>query len=247
MRNIRINTFLQPDDVQYTEDDSLYYLGKRVYSLKAHAQGGDKDFCCWFDEAGKGLLMRYTYNPEGKTEPEVLTVWSLEPIDLVATAVAQWNSTHSSPIFQYVTAEETLAGTHQTVEDELTRLNLELLNDQGPDVLILDGLNVDRYLEFMAPLDRVNTEGVYDSILERFTVDGDLLALPARTSPYLLGRLAEGTEDIESLAQFADVVVDNTTILGTDQNGKPAYDAQTAPYYVEDYVQLFQLLLLLLS
>ena len=53
--------------------------------------------------------------------------------------------------------------------------------------------------------------------------------------------MAEGTEDIESLAQFADVVVDNTTILGTDQNGKPAYDAQTAPYYVEDYVQLFQL------
>lgn len=233
--------FLDPEEIQYTENDSLYYLGKQLPSMKAHAQGSGKDFCCWFNEAGKGVLMRYTYNPEGKIEPEVVTVWSVEPIDLVKTAVAQWNHTHASPIFRYETAEEALEGTHQTLEDELTRLNLELLNNRGPDVLILDGLNVNTYLEFMAPLDRVSTEGVYESIRTRFTIDGDLLAVPARMSPYLLGRLAEGTEDIDSLAQFADLVVDNTTILGTDPNGKPAYDAKKAPYYVGDYVQLFQL------
>ena len=171
----------------------------------------------------------------------MVTVWSVEPIDLIKTAVAQWNHTHASPIFRYETAEEALEGTHQTREDELTRLNLELLYNRGPYVLILDGLNMNTYLEFMTPLDRVSTEGIYESIRTCFTIDGDLLAVPARISPYLLGRLAEGTEDIDSLAQFADLVVDNTTIFGTDPNGKPAYDAKKAPYYVEDYVQLFQL------
>ena len=233
-----INTFLQPDDVQYTEDDSLYYLGKRVYSLKAHAQGDGKDFCCWFDEAGKGVLMRYTYNPEGKIEPEILTVWSMEPLDIVKTAVAQWNHTHASPIFRYETVAEELEGTHQTEEDVITRLNLELLNGKGPDVLILDGLNANNLLEFMAPLDRVNTEEVYDSILSRFTVDGDLLAIPARATPYLLGRLAESTEDIESLEQFADIVTATTPPLDTFIN---VLETCKAPYRMEGYGQLFQL------
>ena len=233
-----INTFLQPDDVQYTEDDSLYYLGKRVYSLKTHAQGNGKDFCCWFDEAGKGLLMRYTYNPGGKIEPEVVTVWSLEPIDLVKTAVAQWNHTHASPIFRYETAESELEGSNLTLADILTRLNLELLNGKGPDVLILDGLNVEQYMEFMVPLDRVNAEGVYDSILSRFTVNGDLLAIPARANPYLLGRLVEGTEDIESLEQFADIVTATTPPL---DNSVFVLETFKTPYRVEGYGQLFQL------
>ena len=234
----RINKFLEPEEIQYTEDDSLYYLGKRVYSLQAHAQGSGKDFCCWFDEAGKGVLMRYTYNPEGKIEPEVLTVWSLEPIDTVKTAVAQWNHTHATPIFRYETATEALEGTHQTLEDEITRLHLELLNNRAPDVMILDGLNVERYMEFMTPLDRISTEGVYDSILTRFTVGDDLLAIPTRANPYLLGRLADGTEDIESLEQFADIVTATTPPLG---NSVFALESFKTPYRVAGYGQLFQL------
>ena len=235
------SAFADLEKIEYTEDDSLYYLGKQLPSMKAHTQGSGKDFCCWFDEAGKGVLMRYTYNPEGKIEPEVLTVWSVEPIDLVKTAVAQWNHTHSSPIFRYETAEEALEGTYQTLEDELTRLNLELLNNQGPDVMILDGLNVERYVEYMTPLARVNTEGIYESILTRFTVGDDLLAIPARISPYLLGRKTEGTENVESLTQFADLVEAQTTILGTRSNGQNQYLPSNAPYYIEDHVQLFQL------
>ena len=233
--------FADPKDIQYTEDNSLYYLGKQLPSMKAHAQGSGKDFCCWFDEAGKGVLMRYTYNPDGKIEPEVVTVWSVEPIDLIKTAVAQWNHTHASPIFRYETAEEALEGTHQTLEDELTRLNLELLNGKGPDVLIMDGLNVERYMEYMTPLDRVSTDGIYKSIHTRFSVDSDLLAIPARVSPYLLGRKAEGTEDIKSVTQFADIVQAQTTILGTYSNGRNQYLTSDAPYYIEDYIQLFQL------
>ena len=232
-----IRGFADPADIQYTEDDSLYYLGKGLPNMKAHAQGDGNDFCCWFDEAGKGVLMRYTYNPDGKIEPEVVTVWSVEPIDLVKTAVAQWNHTHASPIFRYETAVEALEGTHQTLEDELTRLNLELLNNRGPDVLILDGLNVDSMMEFMVPLDRVNAQGVYDSILTRFTVGDDLMAIPARINPYLLGRMAEGTEEIETLEQFANLVTTATDVIDNTE-----WLAQRkALYNMQDYVQLFQL------
>ena len=233
--------FADAGDIQYTEDDSLYYLGKQLSSMKTVAYGDGKDFCCWFDEAGQGVLIRYTYNPEGKIEPEVVTVWSMDHIDLVETAVAQWNHTHASPIFRYETGEAELKSSNLTEEDILTRLNLELLNNRGPDVLILDGLDVERYLEYMTPLDRVNTDGVYESILTRFTVSDDLLAIPARVSPYLLGRTAEGTEDIESVKQFADIVEAQTTITGTYSYGLNVIDESTMPYYVESYIQLFRL------
>ena len=237
----RHQAFLDPEEITYTEDDSLYYIGKGLSNMEAITYGTDKDFCCWFDEAGQGVLMRYTYNPEGKTEPEVLTVWSLESIDMIKTAVAQWNHTHGSPIFRYKTAEEEMEGTHRTLEDVLTRLNLELLNGQGPDVMILDGLNVDTYIDFMTPLDRITTGDVYESILSRFTVGGDLLAIPARVSPYLLGRKAEGTEDIESIQQFADIVEANTQASEPMENGRVIANINMGPYYIDDYLQLFQL------
>ena len=238
----------------YTEDDSLYNLGKFRLSIdigdpdpytfhpnmKMIVYGEDGDFCCWFDEMGLGVLMRYEYNPEGNIDPEIVTVWSLEPIDLIETAVAEWNHSHASPIFRYVTAEDEVDGTHQTLDDVLTRLNLELLNGQGPDVMILDGLNVDKYKEFMVPLNGLDTEGVYGSIKERFTIGEDLLALPARMTPYLLGRLADGTQSIESLTQFADLITTSTDVLDVESIGAEMLKFN-GMYNVSDYVQLFRL------
>lgn len=246
---IQLSLYQRPDNFLYpfTGDATLYNLGK--YSSKERrrydhipllADNGSGDFCCFFDEAGQGVLMRYDHNPEGKIEPEVLTVWSLEQNDIITTAVAQWNHTHSSPIFRYVTAEEELEGTNLTEEDILTRLNLELLNNQGPDVMILDGLNVEKYMEFMVPLDRLNTEGVYQSIIERFTLNNDLLALPMRTVPYLVGRLEEGTQKIESLEQFTDMVTTSSDVINV-RDVEDRHPHPNAQYYIRNYNQLFWL------
>ena len=235
-----------PAPFQYTEDDLLYNLGKydtgikhrHNLSLTTYENPGE-DFCCFFDEAGQGVLMRYDYNPEGKIDPEVLTVWSLDHNRTIAAAVAQWNHTHASPIFRYETVETQLEGTNLTEEDILTRLNLELLNGQGPDLLILDGLNVEKYMEFMVPLDKLNTSGVYQSILDRFTVNGELLALPMRTVPYLVGRLEEGTQKIESLEQFADIITAGSSLNSRDVDDYPPHP--DAMYHIRNYDQLFRL------
>ena len=235
-----------PKPFQFTEDDSLYNLGLYPDSYMMRSNIGmttyenpGEDFCCWFDEAGQGILMRYDYNPEGAIDPEVLTVWSLKRNDTITAAVAKWNHTHASPIFRYETAEEELAESHLTREDILTRLNLELLNNQGPDVMILDGLNVEKYMEFMTPLNSLDTAGVYQSILDRFTVNGDLLAIPTRTVPYLVGRLAEGTQKIESLEQFADIITAAGALNVRDADDLAPHPA--AQYFIKNYNQLFRL------
>ena len=230
------------DFYPYNESSSLYYHSKWHGNMKALAQGSGKDFCCFLDEAGTGVLMRYTHNPEGKIEPEVVTIWSMGHYnkidDAIDAAINHWNATHASPIFEYVSASSEMHRLNMTKEDYLTRLNLQLLNNQGPDVMILDGLDVDDYLEFMAPLNRINTDGVYENILSRFTVGDDLLAVPFRVSPYLLGRAAEDTEEITSLQQFADIVEDNAEIL-TLMDGSKYY--KQFPYKADNYIQVFKL------
>lgn len=230
---------LEPEEKTYTEDDTLYALGRKLGNVEMTAQGTDGTFYCWFRELHNGVLMRYRPNPAGKTAPEEVTVWSLEPIGILETAVAQWNHTHATPIFRYETGRAQMDGTKLTEEDILTRLRLELANGQGPDVLILDGLYTDNLLDFLVPLDRLDLSGVYESLLERFTVGGEVLALPLRMEPYLLARNPEGTREIGSLTEFADVITATRELdMGNYGNGYRYYDAM---YNIDDAAQLFAL------
>lgn len=210
------------------DDESLYLLGSPWVWRRANAVSADGTLYTWIQHFDQGILMQYTPNPAGKIEPEVLTVWSLEEIDAIKAAVCQWNHTHASPIFRYETAES---------EEDLTRLNLQLANGQGPDVLILDALDAEAYLEFMAPLDELDTTGVYENLLKPFTVSGELLALPTRMQPWLLGRTASGTEEIESLSAFADLVTTSTGVLDLSAdygNAYRYYDALYNATFAED-------------
>lgn len=220
-----------PQEKIQTEDDSLYLLGRKLDNLEMTACGADGTFYCWFRELHNGVLMQYAPNPDGKIDPEVVTVWSLEQIDLIETAVAQWNSTHDSPIFRYETAQ----GDRDEV---LTRLRLELANGQGPDVLIMDGFYTDGLLDFMVPLDRLDLTGVYENLHARFTLDGELRALPVRMEPYLLARTTEGTREIGSLTEFADVISESKALDLTYHSGQLDYDAL---YNIKNAGQLFEL------
>ena len=218
----------QPDG-SIDDDQTLYLLGSPWVWRRANAVTSDGVLYTWLQYFDQGILMQYTPNPSGKIEPEVLTVWSLEKIDAIRAAVCQWNHTHASPIFRYETAES---------EDDLTQLNLELANGQGPDVLILDGLNISGYLDFMAPLD-VDTTGVYENILEPFTQGGDLLALPTRMNPWLLGRKAAGTQEIGSLEDFADLITSSTGVLDLSFDFGNAYRYYDAMYDVTFREEVF--------
>lgn len=218
----------QPDG-SIDDDQTLYLLGSPWVWRRANAVTSDGVLYTWLQYFDQGILMQYTPNPSGKIEPEVLTVWSMDELDAVKAAVCQWNHTHASPIFRYETAES---------EDDLTRLNLELANGQGPDVLILDGLNISGYLDFMAPLD-VDTTGVYENILESFTQGGDLLALPTRMNPWLLGRKATGTQGIGSLEDFADLITSSTGVLDLSFDFGNAYRYYDAMYDVTFREEVF--------
>lgn len=186
----------------------FYAFGNPTTVPSALAAANDGTFYTWTRESGRGVLRQYRYHPEGARETPFFTVYSLEDSQTLRAAVSLWNRTHTDTAFRYVVAADEIAGTALTLDDAVTQLNTQLVNGEGPDVLILDGLPVDSLIDkgFLHPLSGLDTTGVYPKLLERFTAGGELYAVPAKMTPYLLGRKTEDTEPVASLEDFADRV-----------------------------------------
>lgn len=195
------------------EDPGPYAFAQPDYSCRAMTVDNDGTFYI----IREGALRQYRYNPEGAVEVEYLTVYALHDNKTVRTAVTQWNQTHQDHHFRFVTAEDQIAGTSLTIDDAITQLNTQLVNGEGPDVLILDGLPADSLMDkgFLEPLSGLDTAGIYPNVLGRFTLDGSLYAVPAKMTPYLLGRAVEDTEAVGSLEAFADTVEAGSRKLNT--------------------------------
>ena len=74
-----------------------------------------------------------------------------------------------------------------TLEDALKTLSTDILAGNGPDVLILDGMPVDSYVEkgiltdISDVVDEVKaSDGLVDSIVKDSTKDGKIYAIPTR-------------------------------------------------------------------
>ena len=206
------------------DDSTIYSFGKSIAIPKRMTVDNEGTVYTWAMESGRGVLRQYRPNPEGAAQPRTMTVYSLECNETIRTAVIDWNRSHRDIRFEYVTARERIHGTSQTLEDEMTRLNLEMMTGKGPDVMVLDGMNVDSIIEggYLYPLDKLDTTGVYDSIVDRFTVDDVLFAMPTKMVPYLMGRRTEDSVAIGSLEEFADFVVNETPAV--DGSFDAAYD-----------------------
>lgn len=82
-----------------------------------------------------------------------------------------------------------------TLEDALSVLNTDILAGKGPDVLILDGMPADSYIEkgVLADISDVvgeasQKDGIFGNIIESSKKDGKVYAMPARILlPVVLG------------------------------------------------------------
>lgn len=103
-----------------------------------------------------------------------------------------------------------------TREDAVKKLNTEIMAGKGPDILLMDGLNVDSYIEKgmlsdISPyLEEMQKEGLLlDNIVDAYRVDGAVYTLPAEIELLILAGDREqlaGITDLETLADAAEAV-----------------------------------------
>lgn len=137
------------------------------------------------DSLGGIVILKYTYSADTPVKPEKeLKVYSLYDNKELRQSISRFQKEHSEV---YVNVEVALSEENGvTTSDALKTLTTEIMAGKGPDVLILDGMPVETYIEkgILKDLSSVieKSKGNYfESILEAYKdKQGQLCAVTAR-------------------------------------------------------------------
>lgn len=190
-------------------DGSLSSFSNPVCDIVDMAVLEDNEFLAVF---ANGKLVRYVYDPNIPTVPVgKLKVYSLEERPSARQAINLYQMAHPAVYVEY----EVGMGERNSVtrEDALKRLNTQILAGQGPDVLIMDNLPLDSYMEKglladLSPLlnEMSGEEGIFESVKNAFTKDGQIYTVPCELQlPYILGR-GKDTAQMKDLKGIAGTV-----------------------------------------
>lgn len=193
--------------VEQLIDGSLCSMSNPLMGLVSMVQLGD---VFWVLYSG-GQLKQYAYDATVSAMPEnILRIWGLYEDEDVKMMVNAFGQRHPD---LYITYEHPLGeDTGMTKEDAMKVLSTELATGNGPDVLLLDGLPYDTYVEkgvladLTATLDGTG-ERYMDAVRTSYQRNGGQYAMPMSMSmPVLMGASdkIQGLSSLEQLAELAE-------------------------------------------
>ena len=212
-------------------DGELTSLSMPTLSLSGLTSDGEGGFYALLQGEDDVRLLHYSYDPDTPTLPDTeLVIFGLRDSDTIRQAIGEFQ--RSNPTvrvnFQVLLDEELGA----TAEDVIRTLNTELMAGKGPDLLLLDGLNVDSYIEKGVLADmteqtrRLEEDGLMPNLTNAYCRDGRVYGVPARfTVPVMMGE-QECVEQVRSLTDLAGLVEEG-------QGGEPAFLCPSAQLFGE--------------
>lgn len=176
-----------PKTLTGAEDGSFYVLG----------------------QGAEAALYHYVYDPEAPTQPSIqLRLYSLYEDENLRQMVSQYQKSHPEVAIDLeigLTGEDGV-----TVADALRTLNTRILAGSGPDLICLDGFNIDTYLEkgILADLSGVlNQAGpLLEQVTNCYAQDGKVCAVPTTFAiPAMYGaeKYVSQIHDLDSLVAAA--------------------------------------------
>ncbi|MDE7062138.1 MAG: hypothetical protein K2O73_02710, partial [Lachnospiraceae bacterium] len=130
-------------------------------------------------------LLRFSYDPDASAAPDQeLKIYAMEDSMALRQAITLFREKHSNV---YVNLQIGLSEEGVTREDALTALNTDIMAGNGPDVLILDGMQPDSYIEkeILTDLSDVIREleeqdGLFSGICNAYEGENGIYAVPTR-------------------------------------------------------------------
>lgn len=191
-------------------DGSLTTLGSGNIIFYGIAMLDENHFFTAVNDGRTDKILEFSYDENASAVPDKeLTVYALDESVVLRQAVSLFRKSHPDI---YVNLEIGMSGEDSvTLEDALSVLNTDILAGNGPDVLILDGMPMESYIEkgiledITDVVEEVDEQdGIFANIRKGSEQDGKIYAMPAR---FLLS-VVEGDSDTvssgESLAALAD-------------------------------------------
>lgn len=159
-----------------------------------------------------GKLIKFTYDPNVPAIPEnMITIYSLREDANIRQAVSLYQVKHPDVFVSYQIGMG--SGDAVTREDAIKKLNTEIMAGEGPDLIVVDELPFDSYVDKGMLVDLTDylaqyssEEPLFDNVIEAMKRDGKAYAAPATIAvPYIVSG-ADGLENITDLPGLAEVV-----------------------------------------
>lgn len=190
-------------------------MGSPLNTVNGMVPAGEGEFYVLYAqyESGTYSLEHYVYDKDVPSVPEhTLTVFGLTKNDTVQQAITQFQKANPDVQVEFTSLGK--AAGEVTTEDIRT-LNTELLSGNGADVLLLDGLPADSYIEkgiledLTGLLEEITESGEYlETMLENTVRSEDgIFGLPVKFSvPLMFGNseAAQALESLDSLSAYLD-------------------------------------------
>lgn len=185
--------------------------------------------------ANTGKLLRYTFSEDTPTVPDTeLTVYSLKENSLLKQAAADFQKMYPDI---YLNIETGMTGEDAITDtDAIKALNTEIMAGKGPDILILDGLPEDTYIEngMLEDLSEIlkkiqEADGILSNIQEAYTEeDGSIYRMPLRF----------GIPMIQGKAEYIDSVTNLTTLADMAEMHQSEYSSMKFPMHLAMFPKL---------
>ena len=235
----------------YKEDGSIveqiYDAGRGVMGETASSlifnhflAGENEDFYALYTdyETQKLSICYYYYN--GSVTSEVkneLSVYSLYESRMIEDAVRKYEREHPETEVTYEYAVESDGSGNP--EDAIDTLNTQLLNKEGPDILLLDDLPVDSYIErgvledLTDDVQQLVSDGtILENVVKGTAVDGKNYELPAAFSLPVYYGTQETIKRLDTLESITHYMEENPNgrVLGAASLQQVAYLLFAANY-----------------
>jgi hypothetical protein len=200
-------------------------------------EGEQEEYYGFYINNDRGYeLMHYVFDKNVASVPsKEITVYSLKENSTVRQAISLFQAENTDIKVNYVVAMGEEEG---KVTDYIRALNTELLAGNGADVLMLDGLPVDSYIEkgvladiknLINPLEESGE--LLKNITGCYQKDGKVYEVPVRFSIPVIQGKADAIKASDSLAHIADYIKQN--------KNKPYSGTTTYKQLLENYLALY--------
>lgn len=199
--------------VEQIADGKLNSLAKPSVSLCGMSVSGDGSILMSVTDEESPKLLRFVYDESVPSVPDTeVKVYTLEDNVAVQQAISMFQT--QNPKY-YVSLETGMSGEDPvTASDALRTLNTEIMAGNGPDVLILDGMPMESYMEkgVLKDISSIYNEilqsgGLQENVAGIYQRDGAVYGIPSRFKvPVLIGdaETIGQIEDLESLGSTAE-------------------------------------------
>ncbi|MDE7479170.1 MAG: extracellular solute-binding protein, partial [Lachnospiraceae bacterium] len=194
--------------IEQVIDGSLSSFGAPSYDIMAVTVNNQSEFLAAYNN---GKIVKFTYDATVSSVPsDKITVYSLNDDDAVRQAIAVYQTQYPNMYIEYQIG---LDEGGITREDALKKLNTQLLGGNGPDVIMLDNMNIQAYSEKGVLMDLSDVvsevdknEGLYTNLIQNMQKDDKIYAIPATFCIPAIGGQKDVVDNINDYQLLADVV-----------------------------------------